>query len=345
MSTRLAPYATAMAFALAALTVRAALTPWLGTLQPFAVGFVAVAASVLFCGWRPAVVAATICYVGGTYSFVQPDPPVLWTRPQDIAALLTYASSAGLIIFMGNRARRAEHRLAEANAQLRETDKKKDAFLAALSHELRNPVGVIATAVSVLELRATDSRERHTLSILSRQAAMVRRLVDDLLDLGRITRGRFHLHAADVDLRTVITDAVDSNRFATERKHQALEVDLPDVPVEASIDHARLVQVVSNLVDNASKYSPEHAAVRVRLLTTGSTATIEVLDTGPGISPDALPRIFDIFELGATSESGGLGLGLGLCKRIVELHDGTISAGPNPDGRGACFRVVLPVSR
>ena len=344
MSTRLVPYAVAVALALAALAVRFTLTPWLGTLQPFAVGFVAVAASVLFCGWRPAVVAATICYVGGTYLFVQPIRPVQWTRPQDVAALFTYASSAGLIIFMGNRARRAEQQLAEANAHLREADQKKDAFLAALSHELRNPVSVITTAVSVLERTATDPREQHTLSVLSRQSAQVRRLVDDLLDVGRITRGRLHLRTAGVDLRTCVTDAVDTVRFATDRKRQTLEVHLPPTPVDAVVDHARIVQVVSNLVDNASKYSPEQARVCVRLRTSGASATIEVLDTGPGISPDMLPRIFDIFELGATSESGGLGLGLGLCKRLVELHHGTISAGSNPDGRGACFRVVLPTA-
>lgn len=345
MARRLIPYAVATVFAVAALAVRAALTPWLGTLQPFAVGFVAVAASVLFCGWRPAVAAATICYVGGTYLFVQPAPPVYWTRPRDIAALITYASSAGLIIFMGNRARLAEQKLADANAQLRETDQRKDAFLAALSHELRNPVGVITTAVGVLERTATDSLERHTLSILSRQAAMVRRLVDDLLDVGRITRGRLHLRVAIVDLRTSVMDAVDANRFATDRKHQRLDVDLPDAPVEAPIDHARIVQVVSNLVDNASKYSPDDAAVRVSLRANATDATIEVLDTGPGISPRALPGIFDIFDLGDTSESGGLGLGLGLCKRLVELHHGTISVSTGPDGHGACFRVVLPRSQ
>lgn len=343
MFQRLVPYATALGFALAAVTARAVLTPWLGTMQPFAVGLVAVAASVLFCGWRPAVAAAAICFMGGRYLSVPPGVTPTWTTAQDVAVLVTYGTSAGLLIAMGHRARRAEQQLSAANDSLREADRRKDEFLAALSHELRNPIGVISTAVTVLEHQATDPREQHTLSILARQSALVRRLVDDLLDVGRITRGRLAMHPELVDLRTCVADATNAGRLSTARKAQALRVDLPDAPVVAPADQARIVQVIGNLVDNASKYSPDGADIAVQLSAAGDRAVIVVSDTGPGIDPVVLPRVFDLFDQGGTSTSGGLGLGLGLCKRIVEMHGGTIAAGTNHTGHGARVEVTLPI--
>ena len=333
-------YLTAVSLAVAALAVRWSLQPWLGLLQPFAPGFVVIAWSVLTLGWRPAVLTAIVAYVGGTYLFVQPEGPVLWTRPQDILALLTFGLSAGLIIFIGQRARRAERQLAEANEELRAADRKKDEFLATLSHELRNPISVISTAVAMLE-EDNDPRRRSTIAVLSRQAAQIRRLVDDLLDVGRITRGRLALRVAPVDLRTCVEQAAESNDHAVSRKRQELQLHLPQAPIEVDVDHARMVQVISNLIDNASKYSPEEAKIRV-LVADGDMISIDVTDSGPGIDADVLPHVFDIYEQGGASRSEGLGLGLGLCKRIVEMHGGTIEAASNPLGNGACFKIRLP---
>ena len=341
ISARILDYLTAIALAVAALAVRWSLQRWLGALQPFAPGFVVIALSVITLGWRPAVITAIVAYAGGTYLFVQPEGTVMWTRPQDILALLTFGLSAGLIIFIGHRARRAERQLSKANQELREADRKKDEFLATLSHELRNPVSVISTAVAVLEAGDNDPRQRSTVGVLSRQAAQIRRLVDDLLDVGRITRGRLALRTAPVDLRTCIEQAAEGNDHAVSRKRQQLQLHLPQTPIEVDVDHARMVQVVSNLIDNASKYSPEEAEIRVVVLD-GDAVSIDVTDTGPGIDAHVLPHVFDIYAQGGASGSDGLGLGLGLCKRIVEMHGGTIEAAPNPNGRGACFRIRLP---
>ncbi len=336
-------YLFAAGLAAIALAARWALTPWLGPVQPFAPGFVAIAASVLTFGWRPAVLTAAMAYAGGTYLFVQPVGLLFQGRPQDIAALLTFTVSSGLIIFMGHRARRAERELARANEQLREADRKKDAFLATLSHELRNPVGVISTAVATLEGREHDARTQAAVGVLSRQASQIRRLVDDLLDVGRITRGRLTLHAAPIDLRTCVEHAADASRDAVTAKQQSLVVSVPPTPVQMHADHTRLVQVLSNLIDNASKYSPARAEIRVTVADLDADVTIEVTDDGPGIAPSVLPHVFDLFDQGtATSSSGGLGLGLGLCKHIVEMHGGTISAAANPRGQGASFLVQLP---
>lgn len=338
-------YLFAAGMAAIALAARWALTPWLGAVQPFAPGFVAIAAAVLTLGWRPAVVTATIAYVGGTYLFVQPEGGVVPTRAQDVAALLTFGTSAGLVIFMGHRARRAERDLAQANEQLREADRKKDRFLATLSHELRNPVGVITNAVAALQRREHDPRTQSAINLLSRQCTQIRRLVDDLLDVGRITRGRLTLQAAPVDLRTCVDHATDGVRDALAAKQQALKVSVPTHTVEIHADPARLVQVLSNLLDNASKYSPAHAKICVLVVDLGSAVTIEVADDGPGIAASVLPHVFDLFDQGtATSSSGGLGLGLGLglCRHIVEMHGGSISAAANPRGTGSSFLVRLP---
>jgi len=336
-------YLLAVGMAAVALAARWALTPWLGTLQPFAPGFVAIAAAVFTFGWRPAVATAAIAYVGGTYLFVQSEGGVVPTRPQDIAALLTFATSSGLIIFMGHRASRAERDLAMANEQLREADRKKDRFLATLSHELRNPVGVITNAVAALEGRDLDPRMQSALKVLSRQASQIHRLVDDLLDVGRITRGRLALHAAPLDLRTCVEHATEGSRDALSLKQQTLNVSVPAHTVNIHADPARLVQVLSNLIDNASKYSPAQAEICVIVVDRGTDVTIEVADDGPGIAPAVLPHVFDLFDQGtATSSSGGLGLGLGLCKHIVEMHGGTISAAANPRGTGSSFLVRLP---
>jgi signal transduction histidine kinase len=334
-------FVSAVGVALAALGVRALLQPWLGTLQPFAPGFVAIAASVLFFGWRPAVLTAIVCYAGGTYLFVQPHENPLSLRLQDIAALVTYGLSSGLIIFIGHRARRAEQNLARANEQLRATDRKKDEFLATLSHELRNPVGVITTAIANLEARVHDQPTRATLGVLSRQAAQIRRLVDDLLDVGRISRGRLALRPARTDLRSAVEHAVESSRDAAGRKRQSLAVSVPPHPVDMHVDQARMVQVLSNLIDNATKYSPEGAAISVAIHD-GAYVRLEVTDDGPGIDPDMLPNVFDLFDQSGASSSGGLGLGLGLCKRIVEMHGGRIEALPNPRGNGSSFVISLP---
>ncbi len=336
-------YAAALLFALIALGARATASRWLGPLQPYASGWVAIAASVWFCGWGPALLAAVVSFVGGTLLFVVPVlGPRSWGSAQEIAAAATYGLSAGLIIAIGHRARLAERRLAEANSELRAADRTKDEFLATLSHELRNPVSVIASALAVLESGQHDPRSRSAIAIVSRQSAQIRRLVEDLLDVGRITRGRLVLRTERADVRRSIELAVEATRHQLALKEQSLSVSAPEQPVDARVDAVRVVQVLSNLLDNASKYSPKGAHVALRLSDSDHRVTIEVSDNGPGIDPAVMPHLFDLFDQGGSSASGGLGLGLGLCKRLVEMHGGMITARPNPGDQGTTFTVTLP---
>jgi signal transduction histidine kinase len=336
-------YAAALLFSLIALGARALAGRWLGPLQPYASGWVAIAASVWFFGWGPALLSAVVSFVGGTFLFIVPAfGPRSWMTVQEIAAAATYGLSAGLLIAIGHRARLAERRLADANEELRAADRKKDEFLATLSHELRNPVSVITSAVAVLESTPHDPRAGSTIAIVSRQSAQIRRLVEDLLDVGRITRGRLVLRPQTVDLRRCVEHAIEANQQQMTVKQQTIVAPAAGGPVLATVDEVRIIQVLSNLIDNASKYSPKGAEVVVRLRDGDADLCIDVSDNGPGIDPIVMPHLFDLFDQGGTSGSGGLGLGLGLCKRLVEMHGGTISAAPNPDGRGTTFTVQLP---
>lgn len=334
-------YVVAALLAAVALSVRMAADRWLGGMQPFASGFVVIAASAWWFGWRPAVLAAVISYLGGTFYFVEPRGHIGPGSVQALAAMLNFFAAAGMIIAIGERARRAEQALAQANADLREADQRKDAFLATLSHELRNPIGVITNGMSILERLPLDERPRATLSILSRQIGHMQRLVDDLLDIGRITRGRLTLRIEPTDVRASVEHAVDANRHTLTTRRQHVSLELPEAPTLLGIDHARMVQVVSNLIDNASKYSPEGAEVSVRVVQDDGVM-IEVSDNGPGIDPTMLPKVFDLFEQGGSSHSDGLGLGLGLCRHLVELHGGRITAERNPTGQGTTFKIYLP---
>jgi signal transduction histidine kinase len=336
-------YVAAAGLAALALLARALLDRWLGSLQPFSSGFVAVAAAVWFLGWRPAALTAILSYGAAALLFVEPRGRLLpVSGARDLTALLTFLSACAMIIAIGNRARKAERALARANAELRETDQRKDAFLATLSHELRNPVGVIGNAVAMLQAQNADPATRATLAVLARQTAHIRRLLDDLLDVGRIARGRLELRTAPSDVRECVQHAVDANQYALAQKQQSIAIEAPSEPVIARVDQARMLQVVSNLIDNASKYSPTGSRVEIRV-SDGPAVSIEVRDNGPGIDEQALPRLFDLFDQGGRSPSDGLGLGLGLCKHLVEMHGGTISAARNPDGRGTTFCVRLPL--
>jgi len=338
-------YAYAIGLTLAALGFRWALAPLLGTLQPYAPGIAAIAASVLFWGWRPAVASAIVAFLGAAFLFERPGGLMLGISPQSVAASLTFAVSAGLIILVGHRARLAEQRLAEANAQLREADRRKDHFLATLSHELRNPIGVIAHGVAALQARDLDPRAGSIVAILGRQVSQIRRLVDDLLDVSRIARGRMALHTARTDIRPAVEQAVEGCQDAVDRKQQSLVVSVPHHPVALDVDTARITQVLSNLIDNASKYSQPCADIRVNVAEDADGVVIDVSDNGPGIAPEVLPHVFDLFDQGGPSASEGLGLGLGLCKRIVEMHGGTIAALPNTRACGTSFVIRLPKPR
>ena len=242
------------------------------------------------------------------------------------------------------------HELKTAEEALRAADRRKDEFLATLAHELRNPLAPIGNAVAILRSKGVDQPEvAWSRDIIDRQVQQMAYLLDDLLDVSRITRRRLELRKSTVSLASVVSTAVETSQPLIDANGQDLMVRLPDESVELFADPVRLAQVLSNLLNNASKFTPHGGRIRLEAEVIGSGTEREVAvwvqDTGAGIEPAMLPQVFEMFTSGspAEREQSGLGIGLSLAKGLVELHDGTIEAHSEGRGRGSTFRVRLPV--
>jgi signal transduction histidine kinase/CheY-like chemotaxis protein len=261
----------------------------------------------------------------------------------DLHTALRLGERAGVAI-ENARLYRAEQ---EARAQARTAERRKDEFLAMLGHELRNPLSPIVTALEIMRLSGTDafSRER---KILDRHVRYLLRLVDDLLDVSRITRGKLQLKRELVDLASVIEDAVEvASPLLEERKHQ-LDVAIPADAPPILGDQVRLSQVFANLLTNAAKYTDHGGHIRVTGAVNGETIVVRVCDNGRGIDAAMAPRVFELFEQGDVTReqlAGGLGLGLAIVKHLVGVHGGEVSVKSDGPGLGSEFEVRLPCHR
>lgn len=258
---------------------------------------------------------------------------------QDMTFATKLANRAALSL---ENARLVNEARAASNAA-READRRKDEFLAMLGHELRNPLAPMVTALEMMKLRGgtTLARER---GVLERQVQHMSRLVDDLLDVSRITRGKIELRRKRVDLGSIVRRALELADPLLDSRSHIVEVDLPE-PIALDGDEMRLVQVLTNLLTNAAKYSETHTRIMVSAHAEGEQAVIRVRDEGVGISPELLPDIFKLFTQEARSidrSQGGLGLGLTIVRSIIELHGGSVEAHSEGLGKGSEFVVRLP---
>ncbi|MDM0050393.1 hybrid sensor histidine kinase/response regulator [Variovorax sp. J22R115] len=232
-----------------------------------------------------------------------------------------------------------------ASDEARAANDAKDTFLAMLGHELRNPLAPILAAVELVR-RDPSGPTLARVEIVERQARHLDRLVGDLLDVSRVTSGKINLRRSAVDLRDVAAKAAEMARPRMLGKSQDLTMDMPEFPVMVDGDEARLTQVACNLLNNASAYSPKGAHVELLLRNGVGEALLEVRDEGIGIAPELLGSIFELFVQGGRSKEvapGGLGLGLGVSRALINLHRGTISASSEGEGLGSVFRVALPL--
>jgi PAS domain S-box-containing protein len=231
--------------------------------------------------------------------------------------------------------------------QLLAESRRKDEFLAMLAHELRNPIAPIRNAVHVLELGEPDTAQvAWAARLIARQIQQLGRLVDDLTDISRITRGRLQVDLRPIELGSVVQRAVETTQSLFEERGHRLGVELPKTRVPVAGDAARLAQVVSNVLHNAAKFTPDGGSIAVTLESSASTARIVVRDGGIGIAPDVLPRVFDLFTQGDVTlerQQGGLGIGLALVRNVVEMHGGRVHARSDGPGKGSEFVVELPV--
>ena len=230
---------------------------------------------------------------------------------------------------------------------LKEADRRKDEFLATLAHELRNPLAPVRNAVQLLRIADPSHPDvRRAYDIIDRQVGQMTRLVDDLLDLSRITRGQIVLQRSQVDLATVVRAAIETSEPAIQRGGHTLTVNLPDTPVMLHADVTRLGQVFSNLLNNAAKYTNPGGHIEVYAVQHDDSVDVSVRDNGIGIPPELLPRVFEMFtQVGPSTDRSrtGLGIGLALVKRLLDLHKGSIVAESAGVGKGSEFRVTLPV--
>jgi signal transduction histidine kinase/ActR/RegA family two-component response regulator len=228
--------------------------------------------------------------------------------------------------------------------QLATANQRKDEFLAMLGHELRNPLAPIATALDVMEIRDPDAMHEER-AVIRRQVDHLSRLIGDLLDVSRITRGKVQLAREVLELGAVLAAAIEMASPMLERRMQPLTVDVPRNGVLVDADPTRLAQVFHNLLLNAAKYSEPRSQVTVRAQADRERIVVDVIDQGMGISPDLLPRLFDLFVQGERAldrSQGGLGIGLTIARSLCELHGGTIAAASAGPGQGSTFTVTLP---
>jgi signal transduction histidine kinase/CheY-like chemotaxis protein len=230
--------------------------------------------------------------------------------------------------------------------EAREADRQKDEFLAMLSHELRNPLAPIVTALELMKLRRSDAFANER-AIISRNVKHIVRLVDDLLDVARITRGKIELHPELCEVSEVIGAAIEMMSPLVEARSQTLTISAPTHGLPVMADPARLAQAIANLLANANKYTEAGGRIQVVAAADGSEAVVSVSDSGIGIAPDTLPRVFDLFVQDKRSPDrtqGGLGIGLTVVKALVELHGGSVSARSAGLGRGSEFTLRLPLA-
>jgi len=279
------------------------------------------------------------------YRAVRPDGSSVWIADRGRVVQDSSSQPTRIVGVSVDLTRRK--RLEEA---LLESDRRKDEFLATLGHELRNPLAPILYAVRVLDRKGPSTPElRWSIDIIERQARHMTRLIDDLLDVSRITRSTLELRKETLELATVVNSAVEASQPMIEQHKQELVVKMPPEPVFVDGDAVRLSQIFSNLLNNASKYSKQPdggGKIRLSVERDGSWAAVRVQDSGIGIASSMLSKVFDMFtQVGRESahSEGGLGIGLALAKRLVEMHGGSIEAHSGGLGKGSEFVVRLPI--
>jgi signal transduction histidine kinase len=297
---------------------------------------------------------ASIAVMHTSATFTTSDKRVLGLDSGSDAYLIQPFEPAELIATVKSllRLRHAEQEMRLRADQLAEADRRKDEFLAMLAHELRNPLAAIMTAIGILERKPSeDTKEVRMRSIIQRQTHHLARLVDDLLDVSRITRGKVQLRRDRLDLGVLLQQVLALIRPVAEGRGLRLEASLPEHPLWMHADATRMEQVFMNLLDNATKYTDAGGSVTVHVAQEGmdgnARAVVRITDTGIGIPAHKLPAIFELFsQVDETLERtrGGLGIGLTLVRNLVELHGGIISATSSGAGRGSEFVVKLPMT-
>lgn len=335
---------------------RSMLQPWLNEECPFSLFYLSVLLTAWLAGSGPAVFAIVLGTFAAARFFISPTTNLFVDGVPELVQLTIYVIVNCVAVFLFDRAERqrrlAENRATEnvrLGADLQHADRRKDEFLALLAHELRNPLAPIRTSMALLE-RNEDSPEtvRRVREVISRQTQHLIRITDDLLEVSRFCRGHLELVMERIDLRESIRDAIEMIESSFLEKSQRFQFVVPELPLWVQGDRVRLTQLTANLLGNASKYTPSSGSIRVVVDQCDEHVLIAITDTGIGLAADQVDRIFEPFvqvDASRTREYGGLGLGLSIVKRLVDLHDGKLFAESRGPGLGSKFTVELPLDR
>lgn len=264
-----------------------------------------------------------------------------WTFSRAVPLL---DASGNIREWIGSASDITQRKLAEE--RLKEGERRKDEFLAMLAHELRNPLAPISSAAELLRIAPLDKdRVRQTSEVIIRQIRHMSSLVDDLMDVSRVSRGLVKLESIPIDIRQIVGEAIEQVTPLIQGRQHHLRVDLAPRTTVVNGDRKRLVQVIANLLNNAAKYTPKGGEIEIRAEAHGNNVMVSVLDNGIGMQPDLVRRVFDLFsqaEVTSDRTSGGLGLGLPLVKNLIELHEGTVKCESDGPGKGSKFTVCIP---
>jgi signal transduction histidine kinase len=349
---KLKRYGLALVSVLAAFVARFVLEPILGAVAPLVLFSLAVTVSAWYGGLGPGLVATLASGLLGDYFFI---PPLHTFRmsthnlAEQVELYLFYATGIAISLMSQERFSSREKlrqlliREREAREEAQTANRLKDEFLASASHELRTPLSaILGWAKILLKGRVDQVKSAQALETIERNATILSRLIDDLLDISRIISGRLQIDSGPVSLTPVIEAAADMIRPAADAKGIQLCLTLKPAAYQVMGDSTRLQQVVWNLLSNSVKFTPPDGRVDIKLDQVGPNARITVRDTGQGISPEFLPYVFDRFRQ-ESNKSGGMGLGMAITKNLVELHGGTIEVCSAGEGQGATFRVYIPL--
>lgn len=348
----IAEYGAAFVVMMTALLLRWFMLPWVGYSFPFATIFGAVAIAVWIGGWKPATAGAAIGFFGATVLFVDPSGTIVTPVAGNVLGSLSYWVSCALIIGLGHamrdardRYKRLESELRERATELQRADANKSQFLAVLSHELRNPMAPLLNGLTLLDRDPDPAMAGRIRAMMGRQIDHLRRLIDDLLDVSRIDRGKLELERERISVDAFVRHAVETAQPAIDAKSHQIVVHYAADPVFVDGDHVRLSQVVSNLLNNAAKFTPPGGRIEVTVRATEREALVSVKDSGIGFERGDELHMFDIFfqlDRARALSPGGLGLGLALVRRIAEMHGGAVEARSAGPDQGSEFVLRLP---
>ncbi|HEX3601226.1 MAG TPA: HAMP domain-containing sensor histidine kinase [Lacipirellulaceae bacterium] len=331
------PYLVGLAGVVVATGLRLLLHPYLGDHLSFSFHLLAVFLAGWTGGFWPAAATAFLSALIGNFLFTDPHWSLAITSSEELLDLTCFVLLSLIIAGLSEISRRALVRA-------RQAENEKDNFLAAVAHEMRSPVSVIYYANSLNRMGSEVQNDQ--LDIIDRQVHHLNVMIEDLLDVSRVTRGKIKLDRQHVQLSSIFNGAIERAKPLIESHRHSLKVHLPAEPIYMFADPVRIEQVLTNLLTNAAKYTPDGGEIVVRAEAVDRAAILSVRDNGIGISAQALPKVFDMFmqvDGSRDRTEGGLGIGLALARRITELHGGTIRATSEGKNRGSKFEISLPL--